>query len=84
MTSSFVSSDLFSTLSQCEGLEFLFDHHAPSFNMRAKVFNTGLSLLFRQTLTSRMPSNIEDGCNVIQDNSLGNVLVVPHQVNNAG
>ena len=69
----FMSSDLFLTLSQCEGLEFLFDCHTPPFDIRAKVFDTGLSLFFCQALASRMPSNMEDGRDVIQDNSLGDI-----------
>ena len=70
---SFMSSDLFSTLSQCEGLEFPFDCHTPLFDIRAKVFDTGLILFFCQALASRTPSNIEDGCDVIQDNILGDI-----------
>ena len=80
---SFVSSDLFSTLSQCEGSEFPFDCHMPPFNIRAKVFDTGLSIFFCQALASGMPSNIKDGSDVIQDNSLSENQVIPHQVNNA-
>ena len=82
MTLSFVSSDHFLALSQCEGLEVSFDCHTPPFNIRAEMFDTGLGLFFCQAFASQMPSNIEDGHGVIQENSLGEIVL--HQVDNTG
>ena len=78
---SFMSSDLLPTFSQREGSEFVLDSYTPAFNIRAEVFNAGLSL-FCQALASRAPSNVEDSHGMIQENHFSDIQVISHQVNN--
>ena len=63
-----MNPDHFSALSPSESLEVPFDGHTSPFNTRAKVVDISLSLFFCQAFAGRMPSNIEDGCDVIQEN----------------